>query len=69
MNRCPFCNALNSTAPISTPDGNKFILVSVPSNGNFNIPPNGLIVDAFGCNKCGALILGSKELIGMNITN
>lgn len=53
MNTCPYCGAINSVAPIRTPDGDKFTLVASPANGNFTIPPKGIDVQAFGCTKCG----------------
>lgn len=68
MATCYNCGAINSTAPIQTPDGNEFILVSKPSNGSFNIPPNGLLVKVIGCNKCGVITLGTEELIGKEFT-
>ncbi|MDY6228361.1 MAG: hypothetical protein SPH93_12000 [Clostridium sp.] len=68
MNTCPYCGAINSVAPIRTPDGDKFTLVASPANGNFTIPPKGIDVQAFGCTKCGGIILGNQELIGKNFT-
>lgn len=67
ISTCPLCGAIHSVAPIETPDGIEFMLISKPKNGNFSIPPSGLIVNAFGCNNCGAITLGNQELIGQKI--
>ena len=67
MNTCPNCHAINSIAPIKTPDGDQFILVAKKSDGSFSLPPNGIIVNALGCNKCGVVTLGTPELIGKTI--
>lgn len=66
MSTCYNCGGINTTAPIKTPDGDKFMLVTIPANGTFNLPPNGIVVNAFGCNKCGVITLGSPELINKN---
>ena len=59
MITCYKCGAINSTAPIMTPDGDKFMLVTIPSNGTVNLPPNGIAVNAFSCNRCGVITLRS----------
>lgn len=64
MDKCIYCGAINSIAPIRTPDGTEFMLISKLPNGNFNIPPNGLVVNALACNKCGSITLGNAGLIG-----
>ncbi len=59
MITCYNCGAINSTAPIMTPDGDKFMLVTIPAKGNFSFPPNGIAVNAFSCNRCGVITLGT----------
>lgn len=68
MVTCYNCGTINSTVSIKTPDGDKFMLVTVPSNGNFILPPNGIAVNAFGCSRCGVITLGSQELIDQKNT-
>lgn len=65
---CSNCGAINSVVPIGTQDSDNFMLIAVPSNGNFNLPPNGLVVKALGCTKCGYVHLGSKELVSQKIS-
>lgn len=67
MNKCPYCGAENTTAPIDTPDGRDFMLISCTRDGSLNIPPNGIVVNAFGCNRCGAITLGNTTLINAAI--
>ena len=68
MNTCPFCGAINSIANIAPPPGtNAFMLMAINSNGNFNIPPDGLLVTVKGCNHCGSMMFGSSELVGQEI--
>ena len=66
MDTCPYCNAIDSTALIKTPDNNEFILISKNPN-NSDIPIDGLTVKAFGCTKCGAITLGMQDIIGKEI--
>lgn len=68
MPRCIFCGAIDTIAPITTPDGDEYILMSKSSDGNFSLPPNGIVIKAMGCTKCGSISLGSPALIGMPLS-
>ena len=43
------------------------MLMAINTNGNFNIPPDGLLVTVKGCNHCGSMMFGSSELVGQEI--
>lgn len=64
INKCPFCESLNTMAKISTQSTNEFIIIPKDSSNSIS---NGLTVSLFGCNNCGAIILGSKDIINKDI--
>lgn len=67
---CPNCKATGTIAPVAPPSGcNSFMLIGVNTNGAFNIPPNGMLVQAQGCTQCGFIMLGSPALIGAEIVS
>lgn len=64
MNNCPYCKSINSISPIIAPEGDDFILVSKPSiSSNNPVPRNGIVVKAYGCTSCGAIVLNSQGII------
>ncbi|WP_270659559.1 hypothetical protein [Paraclostridium bifermentans] len=68
--KCPMCGSLDSLANIPTPPNcNAFMLIGADTNGNFNLPPSGILVSAKGCTNCGSIFLGSPHVIGAATEN
>lgn len=50
---CPFCNGFNTVSELKAPNENEsFVLHSVPTDGNIQLPEAGAFVNVMVCSNC-----------------